>query len=190
MSTGAFFFPVQPSRRRWCSAVGCLGNLPCDHVQIIALSLGFWGSRARNRTSVLNPLSKLFPSSKMNSSADNVQQDKHRQLPSHSHIWWIHNNFFFFFFGRAASVAYGGSQAKGQIRATAASLCYSHSNTGSKPCLDLYHSSWQCRILNSLSEARDRSHNLMVPSWDHFHFATVGKNSCSNSLLFYLFIYF
>lgn len=91
------FFPVQPSRRRWCSAVGCLGNLPCDHVQIIALSLGFWGSRARNRTSVLNPLSKLFPSSKMNSSADNVQQDKHRQLPSHSHIWWIHNNFFFFF---------------------------------------------------------------------------------------------
>ena len=38
-------------------------------------------------------------------------------------------------------------------------------------CLcDLHHSSWQCRILNPLSEARDRTRNLMVPSWIHFHF--------------------
>ena len=28
----------------------------------------------------------------------------------------------------------------------------------------LYHSSRQCRILNPLSQARDRTHNLMVPS--------------------------
>ena len=28
----------------------------------------------------------------------------------------------------------------------------------------LYHSSQHCRILNPLSEARDRTHNLMVPS--------------------------
>ena len=34
---------------------------------------------------------------------------------------------------------------------------------------DLYHSSRQCRILNPLSEARDRTHNLMVTSWIHFH---------------------
>ena len=32
----------------------------------------------------------------------------------------------------------------------------------------LHHSSWQRRILNLLSKARDRTHNLMVPSWIHF----------------------
>ena len=30
---------------------------------------------------------------------------------------------------------------------------------------DLHHSSWQYQILNPLSEARDRTRNLMVPSW-------------------------
>ena len=29
---------------------------------------------------------------------------------------------------------------------------------------DLHHSSQQCRILNTLSEAGDQTHNLMVPS--------------------------
>ena len=58
--------------------------------------------------------------------------------------WWIINPLshpgnspdniflFFFFFFRAAPVAYGNSQARGQIRATAASLYHSHSNAGSK----------------------------------------------------------
>ena len=42
--------------------------------------------------------------------------------------------FFFFFFGlfSAASMAYGGSLARGQIRAVAAGLCHKHSNMGSK----------------------------------------------------------
>ena len=43
---------------------------------------------------------------------------------------------FFFLFCllfRAASAAYGGSQAGGQIEAAASSLCNSHSNAGSKP---------------------------------------------------------
>ena len=31
---------------------------------------------------------------------------------------------------------------------------------------DLHHSSWQRRILKPLSEVRDRTHNLMVPSSD------------------------
>ena len=36
---------------------------------------------------------------------------------------------------RAASIAYGGSPARGQIGATTDSLHHSLSNAGSKPCL-------------------------------------------------------
>ena len=46
--------------------------------------------------------------------------------------------FFFFFlivFSRAASVAYGGSQARGLIGALATGLCHSHSNARSEPRL-------------------------------------------------------
>ena len=42
--------------------------------------------------------------------------------------------FFFFLFFRAALVAYGVAQPRGQIGA-ASSLCHSHSNAGSKLCL-------------------------------------------------------
>ena len=93
--------------------------------------------------------------------------------------------FFFFLLFRAAPMAYGGSQAKGRIRTTAAGLLYSHSHShshaGSQPRLrptpqltaildlscirDLHHSSQQHQILNPLIEARDRTCNLMVPSW-------------------------
>ena len=41
----------------------------------------------------------------------------------------------FFFPLRAASMAYGGSQARGCIRAVATSLHLSHSNEGCKPHL-------------------------------------------------------
>ena len=52
-------------------------------------------------------------------------------------------SFFFFFvfvfcfvlFFRAASTAYGGSQARGPIGVTADSLRHSHSNAGSEPHL-------------------------------------------------------
>ena len=40
-----------------------------------------------------------------------------------------------FAFSRAAPTAYGGSQARGRIRAVAVGLCQSHSNAGSEPCL-------------------------------------------------------
>ena len=39
---------------------------------------------------------------------------------------------------------------------------------------DLYHSSRQHHILNLLSEARDRTRNLMVPRRIRFHCATTG----------------
>ena len=40
-------------------------------------------------------------------------------------------------FFRAASVAFGNSQARGQIESAAANLCHSHSNAGSGPQLQL-----------------------------------------------------
>ena len=55
-------------------------------------------------------------------------------------------------------MAYGGSQARGLIRATAASLHQSHSN--------LHHSSWQRWILNPLGETKDQTLNHMAPSLD------------------------
>ena len=39
---------------------------------------------------------------------------------------------------------------------------------------NLYHSSWQHRILDPLSEARDRTYILMDTSRIPFHYATVG----------------
>ena len=44
---------------------------------------------------------------------------------------------------------------------------------------DPHHSSWQRRILNPLSEARDRTHNLMIPSQIRLCCATMGTpQSC------------
>ena len=39
---------------------------------------------------------------------------------------------------------------------------------------DLHHGSQQCQIFNPLSEVRDRTCNLIVPSWILFHCATTG----------------
>ena len=55
----------------------------------------------------------------------------------------------------AAPTAYGGSQAKGLIRAVAAILCQSQSNEESEPCLRPTPQLTSRQILNPLSEARD-----------------------------------
>ena len=72
---------------------------------------------------------------------------------------------FIFAFSRAALTAYGGSQARGQIEAVATARwdpsCVWDLHHNSRQC----RSSRQCRILNPLSKARDRTHNLVVPSW-------------------------
>ena len=65
---------------------------------------------------------------------------------------------------RATPKAYGGSQARGWIRAIAAGLCHSYNNARSEPCLWPIPSSRQCWILNPLSKARNRTHILMDPS--------------------------
>ena len=57
----------------------------------------------------------------------------------------LKNNFFFFFLIRAIPMAYGGSQAN----TTAITM------PGPSRICNLHHSSQECWILNSLSEARD-----------------------------------
>ena len=58
------------------------------------------------------------------------------------------------------------------IAAVAATLHHSHSNLGSE--LRLQPTSQQHWIINPLSEARDRTHNLMVPHRIHFCCTTTG----------------
>ena len=45
---------------------------------------------------------------------------------------------------------------------------------------DLHHSSRQYRILNPLSEARDQTSNLMLPSWICFCCTTIGTPGDDN----------
>ena len=67
-------------------------------------------------------------------------------------------------FSRAVPVAYGCSQAWGLIRAVAIDLHQRPSNTGSEPRLRPTPQLTAMLALNLLSEARNRTHNLMVPS--------------------------
>ena len=72
--------------------------------------------------------------------------------------------FFCFCLSRATPEAYGGSQARGLIRCTAAGLLTATAMPDLSLIRDLHHSSQQRRILDPLSEARDRTRNPMVPS--------------------------
>ena len=76
--------------------------------------------------------------------------------------------FFFFVFFRAALVAYGGSQASGQIGAGAAGL---------------HHSSWQCQILNPLGKVRDRTFVLTDASHNSFPLNRDGNSKLSPILI-------
>ena len=78
----------------------------------------------------------------------------------------IHHNFYLFIyfclFG-ATPLAHGGSQARSQIGAIAASLRHTHSNAGSEQYLQP----------TPLSKARDLTHMLMDRSQIRFHCATM-----------------
>ena len=52
-------------------------------------------------------------------------------------LFYLFMYLFVFCLFRAAPTAYGDSQARDLIGATADSLCHSHSNAGSEPCLQL-----------------------------------------------------
>ena len=70
---------------------------------------------------------------------------------------------------RTTPSAYGGSQARSQIRATATAT-----PDPSRIC-DLHHSSQQCWILNPWSKARDQTCILMDTSRVGYHWATMGS---------------
>ena len=82
-----------------------------------------------------------------------------------------HGSVFFLFFFKAS---YGGSQARGRIRATAAGLRLSHSNTDQSCVCELHHSSWHRWIPNSLREARDQTRTFMGTSRVRFRCTTTG----------------
>ena len=71
-------------------------------------------------------------------------------------------------------MAYGSSQARGQIGAVA--MAYTTATTTQDPsCIcNIHQSSWKHRILDPLSEARDRTHILMDTSWVHVPCAIKG----------------
>ena len=63
-----------------------------------------------------------------------------------------------------------GFESELQLLATATATA-----TPDLSCIcDLHYSSRQGQILNPLSEVRNQTHNLMVPSWIHFHCARTG----------------
>ena len=96
--------------------------------------------------------------------------------------------FFFFFLSSSSSSssfffrAYGGCQAWVPIGATAAAYTPATAMQDPSHICDLHHSSHR-QILNPLREARDWTHNLVVPSRIRFHCATMGtpKWGFSNS---------
>ena len=88
------------------------------------------------------------------------------------HAWELLLLLLFLF--RAAPVAYGSSQARRRIGAATASLHHSHSNARSKPHLPLTPQLTAMQVLNPLSRARDWTRILMVTSWFHYCWTTVG----------------
>jgi len=69
---------------------------------------------------------------------------------------------------RATPIAYGGSRARGRIRAVASGLATVTATQDLSLIFDLYHSSQQCRILNPLSKASNGNCLLMDASHIRF----------------------
>ena len=85
---------------------------------------------------------------------------------------------FYFHLFKAVPTAHGGSQARGGIRAVAAGLRHSHSNSRFQAASAAYttgHSKRQ--ILNPLSEARDQGLNLHPPGYQSYLFPLSHKQN-------------
>ena len=66
-------------------------------------------------------------------------------------------------------MAYGGSQGRGESELQLLAYATATATTDPSRICDLHHSSRQCQILNSLSEARDQTCILMDTNQIHFH---------------------
>ena len=75
----------------------------------------------------------------------------------------LHSHFLSFFGGRDMEVSRLGVKLDLQLLAYTTATATATQNPG-RIC-DLHHSSQQCWILNPLSEARDRTRNLMDTRW-------------------------
>ena len=92
---------------------------------------------------------------------------------------------------RVAPMAYGDSQARCLIRAIAAGLCQSHSNTRSKPRLRPTVQLMATLDPQSTERGQGLNHNLMVPSQICFCCAMMGtlaQHFKSTILLFFFLI--
>ena len=78
--------------------------------------------------------SETYKISSLGAASGHVDRPRILDIYVHSLFVFIYL-FSIFAFSRAATAAYGGSQARGPIGAVAASLHHSHSNLGSEPCL-------------------------------------------------------
>ena len=109
-------------------------------------------------------------------------------------IWvffiFIFISFFFLFFFclfRAALMAYGGSQARGcWIRIQLPTYTIAEATRDLSCICNLHHSSWQCCILNALSEARDRACIFTDTSQVRFSWAMRGTPESFLNLSFLL----
>ena len=79
----------------------------------------------------------------------------------------------FLFILRAEPAAYGNSQARGPIRAVAASLHHSHSNLESEHCLRPIPQ-LEAVLDPQPTEVRDQTRIITDTSQIHFHCATTG----------------
>ena len=73
-----------------------------------------------------------------------------------------------FVFLRAAPTTHEGSQARGRNGLLLPAYARAIATPDPSHVCDLHHRSRQCWILNPLSEARDRTHNLMAPGQIRF----------------------
>ena len=81
--------------------------------------------------------------------------------------------YYYYLLFRATIKAYRVSQARGQIGCPPTYTTATAMRDQSSIC-DLHHCSLQRQILNPLSEARDQTCTLMVPSRIRFSWATIG----------------
>ena len=86
---------------------------------------------------------------------------------------------FYFIFFKAAPAAYGNSQARGQIRAAAASLYHNPTNAESELCLQTTSQIMVTPDLNPLGKARDQTHILMDTSQVHYLLSHDGNSPMS-----------